>query len=678
MKLAPLALVLIAATGWPAAAQTWDTSGNSLLSGTYYFRQVLYVVGDDYGDLSEAVAIYGEISFSGTGTYTLSTNCAVLDAYVLAEGEAEGAVTCSAWLAAYSLPATGTYSIAASGYGFLSNPLSSGDYIYGLVSQQGIFVGSTTETSNGFNDLFVAAPVSAQTSLATFQGSYWIADMDLSGNLYDLLEGQATGGAYSVGAMFQVNPNGAGSLGSFTLTGYIGGDGSQEITQSYSSYKYTISNSAYNLAIPSSSSGSALLSGQKFLYISPDGNFVFGGSPASWDFLVGVRTGSGTPNFGGLYYQAGIDQPVDSNDVGYLDTYYGSMNDSGGAIIGHQRLDAVFNSAAMDYTYSDTFSPNSSGTYSDSYTRYAANSTARIGSGIGPSLGLHVALAAPTLSGSGVFLNSEGVVNAASSAPFTAAIVPGEFIDLYGSGLAPSGLPPASLPFPTNIGGVKVMINNVAAPLYYASPGLIEAIVPYETTASVAQIQVINNGASSNTVTTYTGETAPGVFTQNPGGLGYGAIQHSADYSLVTEANPAQPGETVLIYVSGLGAVSPTVADGAPASSTSLINTTNTFTVDFNGVAATVSFAGLVPTLAGLYQLNVVVPTGATAGDNFIGITGPDSYADEALIPVGGTATASLRPRLAARMQRPSTNAWRHHTRSSRANPAVTDPDRLR
>ena len=61
---------------------------------------------------------------------------------------------------------TGTYSISASGYGFISNPLSSGDYVYGLVSQQGIFVGSSTES--GFNDLFIAAPFSSQTALEYF------------------------------------------------------------------------------------------------------------------------------------------------------------------------------------------------------------------------------------------------------------------------------------------------------------------------------------------------------------------------------------------------------------------------------------------------------------------------------------------------------------------------------
>ena len=59
---------------------------------------------------------------------------------------------------------SGTYSIAASGQGFLSNPLFPGPpaaiLIYGMVNAQGIFVGSSTENQNGYNDVFIAAPLS--------------------------------------------------------------------------------------------------------------------------------------------------------------------------------------------------------------------------------------------------------------------------------------------------------------------------------------------------------------------------------------------------------------------------------------------------------------------------------------------------------------------------------------
>ena len=58
------------------------------------------------------------------------------------------------------------------------------------------------------------------------------------------------------------------------------------------------------------------------------------------------------------------------------------------------------------------------------------------------------------------------------------------------------------------------------------------------------------------------------------------------------------------------------------------------------GVAATVGYAGVAPQLAGLYQINLTVPAGLTAGDNNLDIAGPDSYSSECLIAVG-TPSAS-------------------------------------
>jgi hypothetical protein len=158
MKLARWLALLCAATGWQAAAQTWDSSGNNMLNGTYYFREVIYLIGSDTGTLSRAITLYNTITFNGSGSYSI--NCALYDSEY-------GSLTC----AQAGLPTTGTYSIAASGYGFISSPVSSGDFIYGLVSQQGIFVGSSTES--GFNDLFIAAPLASPTpTAATFKGAY--------------------------------------------------------------------------------------------------------------------------------------------------------------------------------------------------------------------------------------------------------------------------------------------------------------------------------------------------------------------------------------------------------------------------------------------------------------------------------------------------------------------------
>ncbi len=66
-------LALSFAAVWPAVAQTqtptWDTSGNGMLKGTYYFRQVYYQIGANDGSLGYAAAAYGVVTFSGTGSF---------------------------------------------------------------------------------------------------------------------------------------------------------------------------------------------------------------------------------------------------------------------------------------------------------------------------------------------------------------------------------------------------------------------------------------------------------------------------------------------------------------------------------------------------------------------------------------------------------------------------------
>ena len=276
-------------------------------------------------------------------------------------------------------------------------------------------------------------------------------------------------------------------------------------TASFSNVKYTFSNGAGVLTFPNSTT--ALFTGQYYLYFSPDGNFVFGGSPNSFDLIVGVRTGTGTPNLNDTYYEVGLDQDESTLSAGYasLDSFYGSFRAKSGAIVGHQRLLNFFNPSAYDYTYSDTYTIPSNGVYTSPATNYVVGSGIRIGSGIGPFLGISVALQAPTMSSSlsttGVFLDPQGVVNAGSFAPFTAGVAPGELLTLFGANLA-AGLQVASaIPFPTTLGKVQVMINSVPAPIYYVSPTQLAVVVPYGVTGTIAKVQVFNDNVPSNAVT---------------------------------------------------------------------------------------------------------------------------------------------------------------------------------
>ena len=624
MKLAQLLLVCSALAAVPAGAQTtgWDTSGNGMLNGTYYFREVVYLLSSNGdGSLADAASLYGTITFNGTGSYTMAAT--LVD---LAQGSLQ------------SGSLSGTYSVAASGQGFLSSPLFTGDSVFGLVNQQGIFVGSSTENPNGYTDLFIAAPLASPNPTASsFRGSYSFAYMDPSdGSPLDTLGLQAT-----------MNPDGNGNIGTVPVNGYIGSNGNAKFVQSISGVKYIFSSGAAVVTFPNSNTN--VLVGQIYLYFSPDGNFCFGGSPVSADMIVGVKTGTGTPSLSGLYYEAGIDEDESQLNSGFAnpDSFYGSFSAGGGAIVGHQRINSLGNPLSFNFTYSDSYSVGTNGAYSTPFTNYVVGPGIRIGSGIGPYLSLSVGLQSPTMnagtiSSSGVFLNPTGIVNAGSSAPFTQGIAPGELLLLYGSNMAPGVQVESGVPFPTTLNQAQVMINNIAAPLYYVTPTQISAIVPYAVTSGVARVQVINNGVASNPVTMQIATTAPGVLTQAQNGLGDGDVVHQ-DGTLVTPKNPAQIGETVSVFLTGLGAVNPSISDGAAGPVDTLSKSTSTIQVYIAGTQATVGYSGLAPQLGGLYQINFTIPAGVTSGEQNLDIAGPDSYAGVCTISIGtGSGSSSV------------------------------------
>jgi uncharacterized protein (TIGR03437 family) len=629
------ALFLIGAAASLASAQTatWDTSGNHLLNGQYYFRHVLWAVGDNSGDLGEAASLFGVIQFMGNGTYTITAQ--IFDAAAQATQPV-------------SFNTSGTYSIAASGYGFISNALAAqlgatGDSVFGLVSAQGIFIGSSTENQYGYNDLFIAAPIpSTPATVATLNGNYAMMEI---GNP----QGE---GLYALDALFTFTANGAGSITSLNGSGYIGGNGASAIQQQVGNMKYTFSNGAGSL--PFSNNGN-LIFGTHYLYISPDGNFIFGGSPQDWDMFVGVRVATSPSNFSGLYYQAGLDLDlsdlVDGNTS--PDSYYGSLKAIPGStsttLLGHQRISSVFNSGAYDFTYEDSLTFNSNGSSLDGYTSqeylYSANGAIRVGIGQDPYLGISVALQGPTFTPSGVFVDPTGITNSASTALFTTSLAPGELVTIYGGGL--SAVTDFNTPgFPAIMDGVQVLVNGIYAPIQLVSPGFITFMVPYEVTGDVVSIQVINKGAPSDTVTAFLGLTSPGVFTIPAGGLGSAYARRTTDNSVISPTNPTFVGDTIFVGMTGLGAVSPGIADGAPGPSTTFSQATNTIDVFFNDTTGTVTqatttFVGLTPTIIGLYQINLQVPTGVASGQTFLEISGPDSYNSEATMQVGTTSAAA-------------------------------------
>jgi uncharacterized protein (TIGR03437 family) len=108
----------------------------------------------------------------------------------------------------------------------------------------------------------------------------------------------------------------------------------------------------------------------------------------------------------------------------------------------------------------------------------------------------------------------------------------------------------------------------------------------------------------------------PAIFTQNQAGTGQGAIVNGATNILADSKNPVHAGDVISIYCTGLGPVSPAVAEGVVASTTVLSRTVTAVAATVGGQPAVVNFSGLAPGLIGVFQVNVLIPSGVTPGDN--------------------------------------------------------------
>ena len=218
---------------------------------------------------------------------------------------------------------------------------------------------------------------------------------------------------------------------------------------------------------------------------------------------------------------------------------------------------------------------------------------------------------------------ASSVVNGASFQPNAA---PNTWITIKGNNLAATARTWQNPDFvngalPTSLDGVSVTINGKPAYVYFISPGQINVLSPVDATQGPVQVQMSNNGLASGTASITLQAVAPAFFLFSPGGNKYIAATH-ADNSLLGPttlfaggaATPAKPGETIVLYATGLGATTPAIPDGKLV--TSALPLTLLPIVTIGGAQAKVSFGGLSAT--GLYQLNVVVPDAAADGDQAV------------------------------------------------------------
>jgi uncharacterized protein (TIGR03437 family) len=216
-------------------------------------------------------------------------------------------------------------------------------------------------------------------------------------------------------------------------------------------------------------------------------------------------------------------------------------------------------------------------------------------------------------------IGAGGVVNAAD---YTAAIAPGAMVAIFGTGLAPGVTAASSVPLPLSLAGVTVDVTGngatLHAPLFFVSPGQINFQMPFATPPGDATVQVRTAGGTASHPVKLVA-IAPRLFTRSQDGKGQPILLHSADYSFVTAASPALPGEYVILLLTGLGTVTPSVAPGMPGGDNAKNGPINYLdakvTVSFGEAGVQAAFAGLMPGFSGVYQVNVQAPAVVQGGD---------------------------------------------------------------
>jgi uncharacterized protein (TIGR03437 family) len=184
---------------------------------------------------------------------------------------------------------------------------------------------------------------------------------------------------------------------------------------------------------------------------------------------------------------------------------------------------------------------------------------------------------------------ADGLRNAAGFGP---RLSPGSLASLFGAGLG-EGL----------AGGLSITVGGRTAPLLFALPFQANLQLPYELAPGSQTVDVTSAyGAARFDVTL--DEAAPGIFVLASGG----AAVLNQDGTLNSVLNPAGRGTVLQVFVTGLGAVAPSVTTGAPAPNSPLSRAAAAVTATLDGRPATVLFAGLAPGFIGLGQVNVLAP----------------------------------------------------------------------
>ena len=618
-------LILLASLGVECLSAQF--LNNATLSSPYHL--VVLEVDSLAGSVEQVSQLGGKVVFDGAGGYMFTGETLSLDAGPM------------------QLQVEGTYTVSQAGVVVLSHPARDEMWLRMAVSDDlNVLLGATSGTESDVRGFAVAVLQGAGLSNQDVQGTY-------TGGVLEFPN--ASPSAFS-SSLVSLSPNGAGGFTKVTVIGNRTGSATTSETMTNASYLvHPDGSGTTNFGATSS-----FLFGAHKIYVSANGKYVIGyGASSQRSVFVSAKNHTGpAEDLTGRYWTAEM-----LFDGHQFTSGVGAIQPDGDALVLISE-EVRYDEGRLDFSGLNFFATDLAGkgwladrTLQDVVNMHLAvtetddDAGAMVGAQVGaiggtfPEVGLFLAVRAPEFDPAGLFAYPSGVVNGASFALLPNPVAPGSIVSLFGLGFLPPFGPregsAAALPLPLTLLGLSVTVNDEPAPLFFTSDGQVNLQIPYGLVGDEVTVRV-TNAAGSREVIVPLAPTSPGVFSYvQPQSL-YAAIVTHADGGFVTIDRPAAPGETVVIYVTGLGELTPAVATGA--ATTGLDTDPHALAVDpnifvlFNQEFAEVSYAGGAPGFAGLNQINATIPL-TVVGDNVVmAIATTNAFHDQTDIPVGGVA----------------------------------------
>jgi uncharacterized protein (TIGR03437 family) len=203
-----------------------------------------------------------------------------------------------------------------------------------------------------------------------------------------------------------------------------------------------------------------------------------------------------------------------------------------------------------------------------------------------------------------VHVSITGISNAASGQQ---AFAPGEIIAVYGTGFASITQQSSALPLPEFLAGFEATVNGNMAPIYYVSPTQVNIQIPYETSPGTARLVLGNSYENAPAFSLNVAGTAPGIFTFADG--------------FVNPSRSGARGQVVTMFITGDGAVSPSVTTGSPPTR-GTPRPLQPVSVTVAGVdVGTPQFIGIPSWAVGVTQVNFTIPSSVPPGPQPVVVT---------------------------------------------------------